>query len=117
MELREIQKKQLEFDKEYFKKFWDIKNDKIFIERLQYIVVALVGEIGEYANIVKKISRDYENLNRNNFNQKREELIEELVDCFIYLIIAANLLDIDLEREFLKKLEKNKKRFEKYKDG
>lgn len=116
MDIKQIQEIQREFDKEYFKRFWDIKDDKTFIERLQYLVVALSGEIGEYANIVKKISRDFENLNQNNLNQKKQDLIEEIIDCFIYLLITANLLDIDIEKEFLKKLEKNKKRFENYRD-
>ena len=117
MELKQIQKLQKDFDKKYFKRFWDIKNEKEFIQRLQYLVVALSGEMGEYANIVKKISRDYENLNENVFQEKKSELVEELVDCFIYLLITSNLLEIDLEEEFIKKIQKNKIRFEKYRDG
>jgi NTP pyrophosphatase (non-canonical NTP hydrolase) len=116
MQLREIQKIQKDFDKEYFKKFWEINDEKTFIERLQYLTVALAGEIGEYANIVKKISRDFENLNDAVSDERKQSLIEEMTDCFIYIIIIANLLGIDLEKEYMKKLEKNKKRFERYKD-
>jgi NTP pyrophosphatase (non-canonical NTP hydrolase) len=116
MQLKEIQKIQKDFDMEYFKKFWEIKDEKAFIERLQYLTVALAGEIGEYANIVKKLSRDFENLNDSISDERKQALIEELVDCFTYVIITANLLKVDLEEEYIKKLEKNKKRFQKYKD-
>ncbi len=115
MQLKEIQKIQKDFDKEFFKTFWQIKDEKTFIERLQYLVVALTGEIGEYANIVKKVSRDFENLHQTISEERKKELIEELVDCFIYIIITANLLDVDLEKKYFEKLEKNKQRFEKYK--
>ncbi|MCX8179425.1 MAG: nucleotide pyrophosphohydrolase [Candidatus Aenigmarchaeota archaeon] len=115
MQLKDIQNLQKNFDQEYFESFWKIKDEKTFIDRLQYLTVALTGEIGEYANILKKISRDFENLNQSITEQRKKELAEELVDCFIYIVITANLLDIDLEKEYLKKLEKNKKRFEVYK--
>ncbi|MBU5688501.1 MAG: MazG nucleotide pyrophosphohydrolase domain-containing protein [Candidatus Aenigmatarchaeota archaeon] len=117
MQLKDIQRLQREFDEEFFNKFWEINDEKTFIERLQYLVVALTGEIGEYANIVKKASRDFEHLKENISEEKKKQLTEELVDCFIYIIITANLLGIDLEKEYLEKLEKNKQRFEKYKRG
>ncbi|MEM5777055.1 MAG: MazG nucleotide pyrophosphohydrolase domain-containing protein [Candidatus Aenigmatarchaeota archaeon] len=117
MQIKDIQKLQKEFDGEFFNKFWKIEDEKTFIERLQYLVVALTGEIGEYANIVKKVSRDFEHLDQSISEERRKELTEELIDCFIYIIITANLLNIDLEKEYLKKLEKNKQRFEKYKRG
>jgi len=117
MELLEIQKEQKNFDKEYFGKFWDIKNDGEFIDRLLYLVVALTGELGEFANIVKKISRDFNNLGEKPSTEKLEKLKEEITDCFIYVIIIANLLDVNLEDEFLRKKDFNKKRFEKYKNN
>lgn len=41
----------------------------------------------------------------------KSELAEELIDVFIYTLTIAGLLEIDLEEEFIKKLEKNRKRF------
>jgi NTP pyrophosphatase (non-canonical NTP hydrolase) len=38
-------------------------------------------------------------------------LAEELADTFIYLIKIAAQTGIDLESEYLKKLEKNRRRF------
>jgi len=117
MQLKEIQQLQKKFDEEFFSNFWNIDDEKTFLERLQYLVVALSGEVGEYANIVKKASRDFENLGQSISDERKEQLAEELVDCFIYVIITANLLGIDLEKEYMKKLEKNKERFQKYKGG
>ena len=86
------------------------KIDENNIEALEHLIVCMVGEIGEFANIVKKIRRgDF------SFQEKKEELSEELADVFIYLLKIANQADIDLEKEFFIKLEKNTKRFEKYK--
>ncbi|MFH8080337.1 MAG: MazG nucleotide pyrophosphohydrolase domain-containing protein [Candidatus Aenigmatarchaeota archaeon] len=115
MEIKEIQDLQKRFDMEYFKNFWEAEDEKSKIEKLQYLVVALTGEIGEYANIVKKISRDLTTLGINTLDERKNELTEELIDCFIYIIITANLLGMDLEKEYLKKMEKNKQRFQKYK--
>ena len=115
MELKEIMEFQRKFDKEYFNSFWEIKNDGDFINRLEYLVVALTGEVGEFANVVKKIARNYETLREKPDKKFIEKLKEELTDCFIYIIILGNLLKIDLEKEYLRKMQFNKKRFEKYK--
>lgn len=117
MDLKELQKKQKEFDKEYFKKFWDIKNEKEFIDKLKYVVVALSGEWGEFANIVKKIIRDNENLDEKPSEERLEKLKDELTDVFIYVLITANLLNVDLEKEYFRKMSFNKERFEKYKNN
>ena len=42
-------------------------------------------------------------------------LKEELIDVFMYLLKLFVLLKIDVDKEFFKKLEFNKKRFAKYK--
>jgi NTP pyrophosphatase (non-canonical NTP hydrolase) len=41
----------------------------------------------------------------------REQLAEEVTDVFIYLLTIAGLLGVDLEKAYLQKLEKNKRRF------
>ncbi|PIZ56939.1 hypothetical protein COY23_02130 [bacterium (Candidatus Torokbacteria) CG_4_10_14_0_2_um_filter_35_8] len=48
------------------------------------------------------------------YNKKLPDLGEELADVAIYLLALAEILNIDLEEEILKKVEKNKKR--KYKE-
>lgn len=115
MELKEIMNIQKKFDEEYFSQFWKIENDSDFLDRLQYLVVALTGEVGEFSNIVKKMIRDYRSLKAKPEKKRLKKLREELTDCFIYLMILGNLLKIDFEKEYFKKLKFNKKRFENYK--
>ena len=89
--------------------FYQEINDKN-IETLEHLIVCLVGEIGEFSNIVKKIKRgDFK------YSEKKPELSEELADSFIYLIKIANQMNIDLETIFIDKLAKNKTRFKHYK--
>ncbi len=116
MELRDIQRIQREFDEEYFQEFWKIEDYEDFLDRLEYLVVALTGEVGEFANIVKKMRREYMHLS-NKRSDYMDKLREELVDIFIYTVITANLLDMDIEEEFLKKLEYNRRRFKKYREA
>lgn len=75
--------------------------------QLEHMAVCLMGEIGEFCNILKKVVR-------SDFTLKaaKPELSEELADSFIYLIKIANQFDVDLEKEFLAKVAKNKGRFE-----
>lgn len=44
------------------------------------------------------------------YQKKSPDLGEELADVVIYLLGLAAILDIDLEKEIVKKVEKNKKR-------
>lgn len=46
----------------------------------------------------------------NAYQNKEEDLGEELADVVIYILGIAEMLDIDLEVELLKKIEKNKRR-------
>ncbi len=86
------------------------KIDNHNIEVLEHLLVCIFGEIGEFANIVKKIKRgDFD------LSEKEDELSDELADIFIYLLKISNQMDIDLEKAFFEKLEKNKIRFQNYK--
>ncbi|MEH2402837.1 MazG nucleotide pyrophosphohydrolase domain-containing protein [Nostoc sp.] len=108
--LHEIKRLQEEFDKSHQGKipFYE-KISENNIDVLEHLIVCLVGEIGEFSNIVKKIRRgDFQ------LEDKKNVLDEELIDIFIYLIKISNQMDVDLEDGFLNKLEKNKNRFEKY---
>ena len=49
--------------------------------------------------------------------KKKEDLGEELADVAIYLMGIAEILGIDLEKEILNKMEKNKKRVYVKKNG
>ncbi len=67
---------------------------------------AIVGELGEYANLKKKVRRG-----DVSFEDSKEKLSFELADVVIYLDILAHRLGIDLGRavvdKFNKKSEEN----------
>jgi len=107
-ELKKIQKK---FDLEHQGNipFYEEINDNN-IDALEHLLVCLMGELGEFSNIVKKVKRgDFP------LSDKTDELTDEMADIFIYLLKISNQMDIDFEKAFLNKLEKNKKRFKHYK--
>lgn len=49
------------------------------------------------------------------YKRQKDDVGEELADVAIYLLGLAEILDIDLEKEILRKVEKNEKRI--YVDG
>lgn len=108
--LDEIKLAQKEFDQTHkfgTKSFYTEINEQN-IGELEHLAVCLSGEFGEFCNIVKKISRgDF------TLQSAKAELSEELADTFIYLLKISNQLDIDIETEVLKKIDKNKTRFSK----
>ena len=77
---------------------------------LGYLTVALCGEAGEFANILKKIMRGSKDVNDKVV---RVEMAFELVDVLIYTAMLANLLDIDLAEAYKHKREQNVERFGK----
>lgn len=108
MEIKKIIEKQLQFDLLHgFETEFD--DDKKKYAQLTKDLVGLFGEIGEFSNIVKKINllTDYPEI----YPQKKEYiengLAEELADSFIYIIRIASILNIDLEKETLKKIKFN----------
>ena len=110
MDVGELKKIQQDFEEKYIGHFTDNPDDLLFF------ATALAGELGEFANLVKKYYRQ-EKLNTNvESDDKRDYksgMKEEIIDIFTYLLIVANILDIDIEKEYLAKLEKNKQRFKK----
>lgn len=114
MQLSELMELQREFDSQHKGSFeWCQKVTNENPEILEFLFMSMVGEMGEAANILKKSIRgDYE------LEDVRESLSEEIADIFIYLMKIAIQWNVDIEKEYLKKLDKNKKRFTCYeKDG
>jgi NTP pyrophosphatase (non-canonical NTP hydrolase) len=76
---------------------------------LEHLLVCLIGEIGEFANILKKVRRgDFP------LSSVKGELNEELSDVFIYLLKIAGQFNVDLEEEYHKKMNKNEVKFKRY---
>lgn len=108
--IEELRLKQKEFDLRHAGKepfFQMITEDNLQV--LEHLLVCLFGELGEFANVVKKVQRGDLSL-----AEAKGSLDEELVDAFIYLVKISNQLGVDLERGFLQKLAANEGRFEKY---
>lgn len=86
---------------------WDrynkITNDKDRLDALQIEIINLLGELGEFANQLKK--------DRRNNTLSKELLAEEATDMFIFLLKIAKTLDIDLEKTYYAKMRDNEKRF------
>ncbi|MGO4773600.1 MazG nucleotide pyrophosphohydrolase domain-containing protein [Flavobacterium sp. W22_SRS_FK3] len=113
MDLKKIIELQALFDSEHKIKFnWNEKINEENLNILQFLTIALVGETGEFANIVKKIVRGDKTL-----NESKNTLSSEMVDVFIYIIKLSYQLNIDLEKAFLEKLKENEIRFAKYKNN
>lgn len=64
-------------------------------------------EMGELFRAVRKAEKMGFDVSKNYDN---ENVAEELVDCFNYLLAIANRLDIDLEEAFRAKNAKNEQR-------
>lgn len=108
--INELIEKQKEFDSKHKSSFnWNEKITDKNINILEFLLLSMVGEFGETANIIKKVIRGDKTL-----NEVREDLSEEVIDILIYVLKLAYQLDIDIEKVYNQKMIKNKKRFEKY---
>lgn len=110
VDINELIKLQKEFDSQHKGNFnWDEKIKDNNLELLEYLLICILGELGETSNLVKKIIRgDYK------LDEIRDDLSEEIIDILIYVIKLIYQLDIDVEKEYYKKMEKNKIKFTKY---
>lgn len=62
-------------------------------------MTATMGELGEAANVVKKLNRYRDGINGNKEAEDdlKKKLADELADTFIYLDLMCQALGIDLE--------------------
>ncbi|WP_342492175.1 hypothetical protein [Bacillus sp. FSL M7-0003] len=117
MDISKIVALQKEFDENHG---WS-HNSPTTSEKIDFInkdIIGLVGEIGEFSNLIKKLNLlnnrfSDEELNEN-FNEFLPDLQEELIDAFIYVIRISSHLNMDISKEYLRKYNINKVRFEKY---
>ena len=102
--------KQRNFDNQHSGKIpFYIEIDEKNTHELEHLVVCLLGELGEFANILKKVRRgDFA------LTAVKDELDEELVDVFIYLLKIASQFHVDLEAGYEKKMEKNAIKFQRF---
>ena len=109
--LAELTRMQREFDSRHGSegRSWAQQIDQQHISVLLELTVALTGEVGEFANLAKKVARgDF------TLEAARPELASELADIFIYLLKLSGQLGIDLETEFQNKRHVNEERFKRF---
>ena len=68
--------------------------------------ILFMEEVGELARAIRK----HENLPTSSDTKKAHGISEELADLFICLLNFANIYDIDIEKAFREKEEKNNQR-------
>jgi NTP pyrophosphatase (non-canonical NTP hydrolase) len=105
--LKEISRLQANFDHKHegnIPFFEEISGDNV--AGLEHLLVCLMGEVGELANVIKKIRRG-----DKVYSQQHDAIIEEIVDIFIYVIKLANQIGFDLEDMYDKKMKANSERF------
>jgi NTP pyrophosphatase (non-canonical NTP hydrolase) len=73
---------------------------------LQFMALALCGETGELANLVKKVVRG-----SHRYTELEEKIKEEAIDSFIYLLIIFGLTGVDPIEEYRVKRGNNVNRF------
>jgi len=117
MELKELIEKQKQFDEQHG---WVLENDNVqgVLDAINKDLVGLFGEVGEFANLVKKVNLTAERQSADETVQTyyhfKDKLSEELIDSLIYLFRISTHLNIDITSMYLKKLNYNKNRYKKY---
>ncbi|MDG1336819.1 MAG: MazG-like family protein [Tateyamaria sp.] len=112
MDLSKIAQRQIEADvRRGFSK--ELQTDAERIAQLTQDTVGLIGEVGEFANLLKKadLTSRIEGYVGVSIDSASPELREELADAMIYIIRLANALGADIEGDLLKKMLKNDERY------
>jgi len=114
MDLKELGRYQREFDSRHGWDWSGLKGAEK-IEALNYLAVALAGEVGEFCNLVKKITRRLKSTGELPSDEEIDSLYEEIVDVFIYVLKASEeLFKRDLAEAYLEKMRKNEERFKEF---
>jgi NTP pyrophosphatase (non-canonical NTP hydrolase) len=101
-------------DFQAFHRWFDQKNN--FDPDILFNMVLLSGEVGEVAQVLKKIRRKARLLQGEHepeeamalaLSEYRENLGHELADCLAYLFKLANYAGIDLQEAYLRKMAEN----------
>jgi NTP pyrophosphatase (non-canonical NTP hydrolase) len=101
MTLEEMSQQCLEDSERWF-------GDSHTCKSIPHHTLAMCGEVGEFANVVKKIERGSLQLGDA---ATRLKLAMELADTFTYMLNLAGLLGIDLEKTYHYVRGENEKRF------
>lgn len=108
-------------DFQAFHRWLDEKN--AFDQDIFFNMMLLSGEVGEVAQVLKKVhfmitpqrsGEDQVKTLEEALTMQREEIGQELADCLAYIIKLANYTGVDLQAAYLQKMRKNLERVWKY---
>jgi NTP pyrophosphatase (non-canonical NTP hydrolase) len=112
MELSALVESQISADmRRGFKTNFD--NDAERVVQLERDLVGLVGEVGEFANILKKIrlAATHTRYEGPSLEAATPVLREELADALIYLLRLSVILKANLEADVVQKMRANDRRY------
>ena len=114
MEINELMHMQVQLDKAHGFPV-DFSNRQEKYDQLTKDLVGLFGEVGEFSNIVKKINIKLARPNEYELDVDVAEasLRDELIDGLIYILRIGAILDVDLNKAIVEKIEANKARYAK----
>ncbi|MBO9166792.1 MazG nucleotide pyrophosphohydrolase domain-containing protein [Rhizobium sp. L245/93] len=113
MQLSEIIKAQIDADtRRGFQTSFETDRERQ--DQLMRDLVGLVGEVGEFADLLKKVGLVYSNPNYQgpSLSSAEPQLRSELADVAIYLIRLSVILNGDLENDILQKMKTNDLRYQ-----
>lgn len=91
----------------------ELRSDAERLTQLTKDTVGLVGEVGEFANLLKKVelALRIDGYEGASLDVASAELREELADAMIYIIRLSTTLGGDIENDLLQKMAKNDQRY------
>jgi NTP pyrophosphatase (non-canonical NTP hydrolase) len=105
LELKQFFELQREFDRKLgWNMYEECETAEDKLKFIEHFVLVMVEELGEISRVRKQYFRDGKSF-------AEEQIKHELMDVFVYFMQACMALDFDLEKEYLKKLHYNEKRF------
>lgn len=112
MELNDLIAKQIGADRRRgFKVDFDDEKDKI--DQIEKDLIGLFGEVGEFANLIKKVRLkiDHHGYKGPTLIEANAELRDELADIAIYVFRLSVILDGNLETDLVAKMNINDLRY------
>lgn len=97
----------------------DLSNDEDRCRQLSKDLVGLMGEVGEFANLVKKVelAMSRQGYAGPKLGAATHDLRMELADAQIYILRLAHLIRVDLGEAVLEKMRLNDERYGYLKEG
>lgn len=85
------------------------------LTQLERDLIGLAGEVGEFANALKKVrlGMEVEGYQAPTLEEAAFDLRQELADAFIYIIRLSFILDGNLKQDLLDKMAENDLRYGK----